>query len=99
MISEFQWSLNRLAGTLDSSAQATLDAQGAANRWAGTVGLDLLGALNRKAGTTGLGINEVCNRLAGTTKLDAQAALDSFADTQYADGFGLGGFGIKPWGA
>ena len=32
-----------------------LDAQGAANAWAGTTGLSILAALNVKAGTTGKG--------------------------------------------
>ena len=41
-----QSALRRVSGT-------TLDAQGAANAWAGTTGLDLLGALNAKAGNSG----------------------------------------------
>jgi len=56
---ELQHALQRVSGT-------TLDAQGAANVWAGTVGLELVGALNRKAGTWGLDIDGVLNVLAGT---------------------------------
>ena len=56
---ELQHALQRVSGT-------TLDAQGAANVWAGTSGLDLVGALNAKAGTTGLELLGVCNVLAGT---------------------------------
>lgn len=52
--------LRRLSGT-------TLDAQGAANAWAGTTGLALQGALNAKAGTQGLGIQGALNVLAGTS--------------------------------
>lgn len=44
---ELQRDLQRLSGT-------TLDAQGAANVWAGTEDLDLVGALNARAGTSGL---------------------------------------------
>lgn len=56
---ELQHALQRVSGT-------TLDAQGAANVWAGTSGLDLVGALNAKAGTSGLELLGVCNVLAGT---------------------------------
>lgn len=49
-----QWDLNRKAGTLSGDVP-TLDAQGAANVWAGTTGLALVGALNAKAGNTTTG--------------------------------------------
>jgi hypothetical protein len=65
-----QSALRRLTGS-------TLDAQGAANVWAGTTGLDLLGALNTKAGNargSWVGLNAVLNQLAGTTGLDAVGA-------------------------
>jgi len=48
---ELQHALNRVALTTN------LDAQGAANVWAGTTGRSLLGALNVKAGTTNLDVN------------------------------------------
>lgn len=56
---ELQHALQRVSNT-------NLDAQGAANVWAGTTGLDLVGALNHKAGTSGLDLLGVCNALAGT---------------------------------
>lgn len=56
---ELQHALRRVSGT-------TLEAQGAANVWAGTSGKSLVAALNAKAGTTGLDIDGVCNVLAGT---------------------------------
>ena len=56
---ELQHALQRVSGT-------TLDTAGAANVWAGTVGLELVGALNAKAGTSGLDIDGVLNVLAGT---------------------------------
>ena len=59
---ELQFALRRVTGT-------TLEAQGAANVWAGTTGLDLLGALNTKAGNargSWVGLIAVCNQLAGT---------------------------------
>ena len=46
-----QYHLNRKAGTLVGDVP-TLDAQGAANAWAGTIGLALVGALNVQAGNT-----------------------------------------------
>lgn len=70
MSEELQSALRRVSGT-------TLDAQGAANAWAGTTGLDLLGALNAKAGNaTGAskGLLGVLNQLAGTSGLDVNAA-------------------------
>jgi hypothetical protein len=56
---ELAHALKRVSGT-------TLDPAGAANAWAGTVGLELVGALNAKAGTVGLDIDGVLNTLAGT---------------------------------
>ena len=76
MATGLQLNLNRVIGRTDKST--FLDAQGAANEWAGTTNLDLLGALNYKAGTTGLGLNAVCNVLASTTNLDADGASESF---------------------
>lgn len=71
--------LNRLAGTLDSSNAPTLEEQGAANAWAGTVGLATVGALNALNGTTGLGLRAVCNALAGTVDEDEAPALSHIA--------------------
>lgn len=71
-----QLNLNRVIGITNPSK--FLDAQGAANIWAGTTGLSLLGALNAKAGTTGLGLNAVCNRLASTVNNEADAASEFF---------------------
>lgn len=68
MPNTMQAELQRLSGT-------SLDAQGAANAWAGTVGLALLRALNVKAGTTGLDLQQVCNVLGGTSGLAETAAL------------------------
>lgn len=70
---EIQRELNRLAGTTG------LDAQAAANDWAGTTQKDLLGALNAKNSSSGLGLNAVCNAIAGTSKKEAKAALESIA--------------------
>jgi len=72
--------LNRLAGITDVAKY--LDAQGAANVYAGTTGLATVGALNIKAqaGRTRdkfKDIDGVCNELAGTTGLAAPAALRS----------------------
>lgn len=43
-----------LQAALQRLSTTTLDAQGAANAWAGTTSLDLVGALNAKNGTSGL---------------------------------------------
>jgi hypothetical protein len=43
--------MNRLAGTIVNNIP-TLDAQGAANVWAGTTGLGIAGAVNVKNGIT-----------------------------------------------
>lgn len=69
-----QYHLNRLAGTLNIYNVPTLDAQGAANVWAGTTGLDIKGALNAKAGTSGLAVQGALNYLAGTTGLGENEA-------------------------
>lgn len=80
---DFQGALNELAGTTAEH----LDAQEAANRWAGTTDLDLLGALNVRAGTHGLGLNAVCNLIAGTQYLDAQGALNAAIAADLTDPF------------
>jgi hypothetical protein len=79
LVSTLQYHMNRKAGTL-SSGTPTLDAQGAANVWAGTSGLALVGALNVVAGNTFPNYKElagVLNQLAGTSGLgeDGAAAL------------------------
>lgn len=71
-----QYELNRLAGTLSGDVP-TLDAQGAANVWAGTNGMSLVGALNAKAGNNLPNYRElqgVLNQLAGTTGLGQDEA-------------------------
>lgn len=68
--------LNRVAGTLNGNVP-TLEAQGAANVWAGTTGLAMVGALNIKAGNelpAWLDAAGVLNQLAGTTGLDVDGA-------------------------
>jgi hypothetical protein len=72
--------LNRLAGITDVAK--FLDAQGAANIWAGTTGLATVGALNIKVSASRTrdkfkDIDGVCNELASTTGLAAPAALRS----------------------
>lgn len=67
-MAELQGELQRVTGT-------ALDAQGAANVWAGTTGLDLLGALNVKAGSTGLGMAAVLRRLIGSARGSEDPAL------------------------
>ena len=69
-----QYHMNRLAGTLNSFDVPTVDAQGAANLYAGTSGLDIKGALNAKAGTSGLEIQGALNYLAGTSGLGENEA-------------------------
>ena len=74
--------LNRVAGTLDANGVPTLEAQGAANVWAGTTGLALVGALNVKAGNALPAYKEllgVVNQLAGTTGLGLDAAAERLA--------------------
>lgn len=71
-----QYAMNRKAGTLVGGVP-TLDAQGAANVWAGTTGLGIVGALNVKAlnvQPNWLGLAGVLNQLAGTTNLEVDAA-------------------------
>jgi hypothetical protein len=78
-----QYHLNRKAGTLVNDVP-TLDAQGAANVWAGTTGLSIVGALNVKALNALPNYRElagVLNQLAGKTdpstflEVDGAAAL------------------------
>ena len=73
-----QYHMNRLAGTLDVFDVPTLDAQGAANKYAGTIGLGIVGALNIKAGITDpsqfLEIQGILNYLAGTSGLGENEA-------------------------
>jgi hypothetical protein len=67
-MSTVQRELQRLSGT-------TLDAQGAANAWAGTSGLSLVAALNSKVSTVGLALRGVLNRIAGGPDRGEVAAL------------------------
>lgn len=73
-----QYHMNRLAGTLNSYDVPTLDAQGAANVYAGTTGLAIVGALNTKAGFTNrtqyLELQGVLNYLASTNGLGVNEA-------------------------
>jgi hypothetical protein len=75
----YTYHLNRLAGTL-SNGVPTLDAQGAANIWAGTKGFAIPGALNalyasRNSGNNlGLDLQGVLNALAGTKGLGINEA-------------------------
>ena len=75
--------LNRLANAGTYPARtAFLEAQGAANKWAGTNGLGILAALNYKADSTRTrdnykDLNAVCNELASTTGKSAVSALRS----------------------
>jgi hypothetical protein len=73
-----QYHMNRLAGTLNSYDVPTLDAQGAANVYAGTTGLAIVGALNTKAGFTNrtqyLELQGVLNYLASTSGLGVNEA-------------------------
>jgi len=78
-----QYHMNRLAGTLNSFDVPTLDAQGAANVYAGTTGLAIVGALNTKAGFTSptqyLELQGVLNKLAGTSGLGENEAAARIA--------------------
>jgi hypothetical protein len=75
--------LNRLANAGTYPARtAFLEAQGAANKWAGTNGLGILAALNYKVSSTRTrdnykDLNAVCNELAGTIGKSAVSALRS----------------------
>lgn len=76
--------LNRLAnGGTYPALTAFKGEAGAANIWAGTIGLSLIGALNVKAGITDKklyqGLNKVCNTLASTTGKEALVALRGIA--------------------
>lgn len=76
-----QHAMNRKAGTLNGDVP-TLDAQGAANVWAGTTGLSLVGALNVEAGNTLPNYRDlagVLNQLAGTTGLGVDGAAAAIA--------------------
>lgn len=68
-----KYHLNRKAALLVND-EPTVEAQLAANVWAGTTGLDLVGALNVKALTTGLELAGVLNTLAGTTAFEVDEA-------------------------
>jgi hypothetical protein len=71
--------MNRKAGTIVNGVP-TMSAQGAANIWAGTVGLELVHALNVRAGNTLPNFKElagVLNQLAGTTGLEVDGAASS----------------------
>lgn len=68
-----KYHLNRKAALLVND-EPTVEAQRAANVWAGTTGLDLVGALNVKAATTGLELAGVLNVLAGTTGFEVAEA-------------------------
>jgi hypothetical protein len=76
----YVYHLNRLAGTLNAYNVPTLEAQGAANVWAGTKGLALVGALNTLYAARNSGKNYnydlpgVLNALAGTTGLGVNEA-------------------------
>ena len=80
----YTYHLNRLAGTL-SNGVPTLDAQGAANVWAGTKGYAIPGALNylyasRNSGKNlGFDLQGVLNALAGTTGLGINEAAARIA--------------------
>lgn len=75
----YTYHLNRLAGTIINSVPQ-LDAQGAANKWAGTNGLAIVGALNnlyatRNGGNNlGLDLQGILNALAGTSGLGINEA-------------------------
>lgn len=61
-----------LARALQAKTSTMLDAQGAANVWAGTTGKDLLGALNAKNGTVGLDFVGVVTALNTSQALNAE---------------------------
>ena len=76
MSETLQHAMNRKAGTLVGDVP-TLDAQGAANVWAGTTGLALVGALNVQAGNVLPNYRDlqgVLNQLAGTSGLGIDGA-------------------------
>lgn len=96
--------LNRLANAGTYPARtAFLDEQGAANKWAGTVGKSLVAALNIKNGVTNpslfKNLGAVCNALAGTTGKSPLAALTSMPGdlpSRFVIG-GLSGRSSSPW--
>ena len=75
----YTYHLNRLAGTIVNGVPK-LDAQGAANAWAGTTGLAIPGALNTLYASRNSGKNYnydlqgVLNALAGTNGLGPNEA-------------------------
>lgn len=84
-IPTLQYSLNRLAGTIVNGVP-TLDAQGAANKWAGTTTpLDLEGALNYlyakrfSAPNYNTDMPGILNKLAGTYGLGEALAASLIA--------------------
>ena len=75
----YQYHLNRLAGTLSPEDVPTLDAQGAANVWAGTENFAIVGALNylyeqRNGVNYNYDLQGVLNALAGTVGLGPNLA-------------------------
>lgn len=79
---EVQYSLNILA----YGSFKNVEAQQAANDWAGTSHLELIEALNHKNGQTAppyLDFNAVCNALASTTLREGQDALSKLAGGGY----------------
>lgn len=81
MSETLQHAMNRKAGTLVNDVP-TLDAQGAANVWAGTTGLGVVGALNVQAGNSlpdYKDLQGVLNQLAGTTGLAVDGAAAAIA--------------------
>lgn len=80
----YQYHLNRLAGTLSPYDTPTLDAQGAANVWAGTENLAIVGALNnlyeqRNGVNYNYDLQGVLNALAGTWGLGPNLAASLIA--------------------
>ena len=74
----YQYHLNRLAGTIVDGVPQ-LDAQGAANVWAGTEGFAIVGALNklyedRNGVNYNYDLQGVLNALAGTVGLGPNLA-------------------------
>ena len=61
-----------LQKALQLKSATVLDAQGAANAWAGTTGLSLKAALNARNGTTGLGLAAVIQALNTNQSLNAE---------------------------
>lgn len=80
----YQYHLNRLAGTLINDVPQ-LNAQGAANVWAGTTNLAIVGALNTLYAARNSGVNYnydlqgVLNALAGTWGLGPNLAASLIA--------------------